>query len=332
MKKSFVGFVFFMTVLLSCSRIDSPVSPTGSPRELAVAAASPGEIRDMIRALFPPPVLSSAALLSFAAIERDVNAGRLPRAQRTVGAFITLAMRGLELDLLSNPPGPQTTEEGLAQLFAALLEFVGMGDTNIPPGALTEEGAIGPCGPQGCLILTGTEFAGVQFPPGALDKNVIVFIERLDDFPGPLNTSMDQYPLFYRFETIPETSFLEDVIVGLCVVDPPDPFAPDPDIVDQLQLAHSFSGGVQILPLADAPFLDCTGAQTDVPEIGMPSWIGPVARLFMPSQAYLKPAIQIFEPEPLYAYPGKLGAAASSFSPFAAVDTESGCDTLCETF
>jgi len=155
-------------------------------------------------------------------------------------------------------------------------------------------------------------------------------ITRLADDSPPLNTYLDQYPLFFHFKTIPETPFLEDVILGLCVVDPPDPFAPDPDIVDQLRLAHNFGGGIQILPLANAPFLDCTGAETFPSEIGMPSWIGPVARLFFPSQAYLKPAARIFDPADAYADPGNLGAAASSFSPFAAVDPESGCSEFCE--
>jgi hypothetical protein len=116
------------------------------------------------------------------------------------------------------------------------------------------------------------------------------------------------------------------------VVDPPDPLAPDVDVVDQLRLAHDTGLGIEILELANAPFLDCTGAETEPapPSLSLPDWVPPVARLFAPSQAYVAPALRLLAPDEAIAYPGNLGGNASSFSPFAAVDTESGCDTLCE--
>ena len=333
MKRALVGFMFLMLVALSCGRVESPVAPAPDTSPLVLADEA-DDIRQLINGLFPPPVLRSAALLAFASIERDMEANRVSRAQRTVNGFILLSLRAFDLDLLSNPPGPMNTQQGLVTLLELLLEFVGFENVNIPPEALGEDGAVAPCGPQGCLVVTGTEFAGVQIPPGALDRNVIVVIYRLDDTNPPLNTDMDQYPLFYHFSTTPNTLFLQDVLVGLCVVDPPDPLAPDPDILDQLQLAHNMGLGIEILPLANAPFLDCAGAETEPepPSISLPEWMPPVARLFFPPQTYLGPAARILEPAEAIADPGNLGGNASSFSPFAAVDTESGCGEFCETF
>jgi hypothetical protein len=85
-----------------------------------------------------------------------------------------------------------------------------------------------------------------------------------------------------------------EAITGLCVVDPPDPFAPDPEVAARLRLAHSNPADpatIEFLPLADAPFLDCEGAGTQ--GLGL-------------------------------AGPGRLGGAITAFSPIAAVDPLSG--------
>ena len=74
-----------------------------------------------------------------------------------------------------------------------------------------------------------------------------------------------------------------------CVVDPPDPFAPSAEVVPRLRVAHpdpDAPGAIEILPLANAPFLDCAAGV-----------------------ASLAPSA-----------PGQLGGRISSFSPFAAVD------------
>ncbi len=336
MRQVVLAAVAILAFILSCGRAESPLSPVAPETPPAVLTPAPGtvaEIQSLLADLFPSPVLSSAALFYFGGIEDAVNTGRLSRARRNANLLIAAALRAHQLGILNDPPGPTTTEEALAHLIELLLEFVGLTPPDIPPDALTPEGAFAPCGPRGCQVLTGTEFAGVNVPKGALDQDVFIVIRRLDDFNPPLDTYLDQYPLFYSFSTIPETALHRDVLVGLCVVDPPDPFAPSPTVAARLRLAHDHNG-VQILPLANALFLDCTGAETESQEIGdLPRWLRPVARLVFPAGDYLRPvAERLLNPRPALANPGKLGAAASSFSPFAAVDPESGCQEQCETF
>jgi hypothetical protein len=135
-----------------------------------------------------------------------------------------------------------------------------------------------------------------MLPPGALPGKTLFTIERIPEFgspadhDGPLATALDQYPRFYRIETFPPVSSLAVAgVVGVCVLDPPNPFAPDPAIAARLRIAHPDPDNpqeIEILPLADAPFLDCSG-----------------------DSASLSPAS-----------PGRLGGAITSFSPFAVVD------------
>jgi hypothetical protein len=112
-------------------------------------------------------------------------------------------------------------------------------------------------------------------------------------------------------------------VAGVCVVDPPDPFAPDPEVVDDLRLAHVIEGEqgpeVEILPLADADFLDCTGAATETPPvdvIGLDWWGRRARAAFEPVSEFLV--------APLFASPGRLGGAITAFSRFGAVDRTTG--------
>jgi hypothetical protein len=144
--------------------------------------------------------------------------------------------------------------------------------------------------------VTGDGNAGLQLPAGALSGNTLLTIEPIpatgdpEDHEGPLPTGLDQYPRFYRIETFPPISSLaQEGVVGVCVVDPPDPFAPTPEVAARLRVAHPDPEDpqtIEILPLADAAFLDCDGGSGS-----------------------LSPAS-----------PGALGGRISAFSPFAAVD------------
>jgi hypothetical protein len=198
---------------------------------------------------------------------------------------------------LLDPGGdaPPTTEDALANLADDVADEAGLTVPPIPAAAFGETGAAAVLGGSGGTVVTGDGNAGLQLPAGALPGNTLITIEPIpatgdpEDHDGPLPTELDQYPRFYRIETFPPISTLsEDGIVGLCVVDPPDPFAPTPEVAARLRVAHPAPNPqtIEILPLANATFLDCDGASGS-----------------------LSPAA-----------PGAIGGRISAFSPFAAVD------------
>jgi len=319
--------VGLVSLVLTCGREStSPLAPeAGPPPETpgALEPASAGEIRQLIAALYPPPLLSSIAVLHFSLIQQQLRFGQTARARQSALIFMGIALRLDEAGLLRNPNGgsPPTTDEALARLFSLLLELVGLNPEGleIPAGAFEPDGAFQICGPAGCTVVTGTQHAGVQLPPGAYDHTVFVAISRIPGSVGPLDTELDQYPLFYDIVILPEEDPAVLANVGLCVVDPPDPFAPDPDVVPRLRLAHPDPSGegIEILPLVPVSWLECSDASTLASMTErLPRW----------ARTALGPVVQLLEPASLYAGPGNLGGQASSFSPFAAVDTQPPID------
>jgi hypothetical protein len=314
------------TLALQCQDREAPLSLESSSGGLETARES--HALKLIEALLEGDVEEKAVLM-FKEIRPLRSSGDLGGARRVTFRLIELLLSRHEHGKLEDPQGgsPPTTEEALAFLIARLLEFVGLATDPIPPGAFDEDGAFASCGPGGCVVVTGTEFAGVVIPPGALDHPIFIAISRLPNSPGPLPTGLDQYPLFYEFiiypdgdlnsslETVgPSEAFAADVSVALCVLDdPPHSFGAPPSAVPDLALAHPDSTGndIEILPPGPSGFIDCTDANTTALRTG--PWSRFVATLFRP----LTPAL-------LLAMPGGVGGQASSFSPFGAVDTTSG--------
>lgn len=187
----------------------------------------------------------------------------------------------------------------VSELADQVAEAAGLPAPGIPEPALGGAGTVAAVGPAGGTVTTPTRTAGVAFPAGAVERRTLVSFARLPevgqpaDRDGPLPTTLDQYPLFYDIAIWPEAELQVEGVVGICVVDPPDPFAPDPGIAPRLRLAHPDPANpstIEILPLAEAPFLDCSEASTEG----------------------LVPA-----------NPARLGASISSFSPYGAVDPAS---------
>ncbi|HSE68511.1 MAG TPA: hypothetical protein VLB12_16085, partial [Gemmatimonadales bacterium] len=186
------------------------------------------------------------------------------------------------------------------------------------PGLGPDEGAglYGPNSPA-TLITTGNHQAGVSLPAG--DGNVttqtLITISRLPDTPGPLLTPLDQFPLFYQFNSSSGESFNFDAIVGVCTI------APD---LSRLRVAHNVPEPVpttiEILDLAAAPFLDCSNASLSLgpnPSLReFANWgLGRVGRAL---QSVLMPA-QLSAASVLGT--GGLAGTTKKFSPFGSVDT-----------
>lgn len=160
-------------------------------------------------------------------------------------------------------------------------------------------------------IVTGTKFAGVTVPQGSVTEPTLVQITLLPGT-GPLDTPFDQYPLFYEFSASPAQTFGQDLTVGVCLAASATP----PD-VNRLRVAHNVTGGgIEIAPIAPAPFLDCTDADVAaVPSSGLRNLARGGGRM-------LRDVLAVFAPQPLYAFAGAgVGGTVRTFSPFGLVDT-----------
>jgi len=285
-----IAVVALVATLAACSS-DGPTPPSDGN-------GVPAAIQAQIDALFPEGNLRQSATMRVEDVLDQADGGQTALAQSTfvdfVGFGAAQAAAGALLD--PNDAAPPTTESALATLVNDVADEAGLAVPDVPSGAFTADGAAAVVDGSGGTVVTPNGSAGVMIPAGALSGKTLITIERIpesgdpEDHDGPLPTSLDQYPRFYRIETFPAGVTLTQAgVVGLCVVDPPDPFAPDPQIAARLRIAHPHPDdpqSIEILPLADAPFLDC-----DEPA------------------GSLSPAS-----------PGRLGGSISSFSPFATVD------------
>lgn len=323
-----------VTILVGCQNDDAllPSSPSRS-LDTAVDDDALCELAGMV---FDGGKLN-AVCKQLRNIERQADRGKTVDAADKARDLIEFVLDHFNGGRLNDPPGPDTTEDVLGELIAGIAELGGLlppGSGPIPPGAFTEEGAFQMCtASAGCTVTTGTEFAGTIIPAGIplVDVNtgapvddVIVVISRESDTLFPFTPfGFDNFPLFYHITTIPEVEIAsngglngaqeEEIVVGVCVVDPPDPLAPPPGA--DLRIGRLFEGDegpeVEITPERDASFLDCTGASTG--EQALAGWRAWLATLF-------GPAASVLDVTPVYANPGRLGGAISAFSTYGAVD------------
>lgn len=285
--------------LAACSDDGGPTPPVGS--------IIPAAIQAQIDALFPAGSLRESATDRVEDVLERADAGQAAEAQSVFFDFVafgaTQAAGGALLD--PNGAAAPTPEAALATLADDVADEAGLTVPDLPAAAFTEDGGAGTLDAAGGTVVTGNRHAGIMLPAGALPGKVLITIERIpetgdpENHDGPLPTNLPQYPRFYRIETFPTVSALAQAgVVGVCVLDPPDPFAPTPAVALRLRLAHPDPDdpqSIEVLPLADASFLDC----------------GPGGG------ASLSPSS-----------PGRLGGAISSFSPFAAVDPTGTAPTL----
>lgn len=287
---------FAVTVVLAAAALAACSSDHGPtpPDDPIVPAA----IQAQIDALFPSGNLNESATSGVEDVLERADAGQTAQAQSAFIDFVVFGATQAGAGALLDPGGAAapTTEEALATLTDDVADEAGLTVPSIPAGVFGEAGAAKVLGGSGGTVVTGDGNAGLQLPAGALAGSTLITIEPIpasgdpEDHEGPLDTSLDQYPRFYQIETFPPISTLaQEGVVGVCVVDPPDPFAPTPEVAARLRVAHPDPDnpqGIEILPLANASFLDCDGGSGS-----------------------LSPAA-----------PGAIGGRISAFSPFAAVD------------
>ena len=236
----------------------------------------------------------------------------IPGAQALAAQIVNLTISLFKSGGLKNPTDPNLPQNVL--IFCnGILELVGL-----PPGltlaSLDPDGAAAVITPESpnTTVLTETQFAGVQINTGQVPTTTLITVTRLPNSPPPLLTTLAQFPFFYEYTSSPEVTLTSDVVVGVC--QPNNIIIPNPS---RLRLAHNIApftpGSVEILPLVNAPFLDCTLAQFSRAGFAAP---------------LLKDLAALVTPTPLYAMvaTGGLGGTAKRFSPFGAVDNQATMD------
>ena len=320
------ALALFVLALAALSCDDKPLLPTqpGVVPELSSAPPTASEIRQQIDALFPPPGLRKSARSQFDNIERQWNRGEVEDARAKVLELIDFTVTNWKEGRLLDPNGsaPPTTERAVITLIASLNRFVGLQAPEISEAAFSEDGAVEVVGTEGGTVATESGQSGIEFPPGALDSDVLVVITPIDDpevpTTGPLPTSLPQYGPFHDLATYPEVpAFNEPVVVGMCQYES-GPLAPPHEIHDRLRLAHpdpNDESKIQILERVTPSFLQCDGSgSTSLNRArGKSPWLA-VERLVRRTMA-------LFGPGQLYAAHGGLGGLSTSLSPFGAVDT-----------
>lgn len=246
------------TALLSACQGSGGDLPSAPASGEVSSSPEAEQIQELIRAVFPEPGLEDAALKRFRNIDRMLGQGLTDEAIEMMFAEIAFTLHHYEKSRLEDDPGP---------LINAWLAYVELDP--IAPNLDDPDAAFVMCiGWEGCRAITETRFAGVVFLPGALPGTHYVSIRRLGNDPGPFDefgfpVGEGSFPRFYDFSITPETAFGPGVVGGVCVVDPPDPFAPPDPVAGRLRLAHLVEEAagpeVEILPLANADFLHCTG-------------------------------------------------------------------------
>lgn len=317
----FLCCVLATVFVAGCS--ERSITPTGAPQTRPTAAPTaaascpaPEDIRALIESIVAQGKDRSAALSRFNQIIKalpDNQSTAQGHALQLVDFMLKKFYDGRLIGGMS-----VATRTTLETTLNGILCLVGL--PPLLPGVLDPDGAaaiVTPTSPT-TNIVTGTEWAGVQVPTGAVTQPTLITIRRLPNSPHPLLTQLDQYPLFYEYDYNPGLTFTVPVLVGVCTAD--GITAPDPT---RLRVAHNVApytpGSIEILPFVAPPFLDCTDS--------------PFASAARDTRfdlarggVLLRGALAALLPQPLEAatrrYAGTgVGGTVRTFSPFGLVDT-----------
>jgi alpha-tubulin suppressor-like RCC1 family protein len=292
-------------------------------------AAREAQINGLINALYASKD-QGKVFAAFAKIKGQLASGSSADVQQQIVAFVGMLLTDFQNGALQDPNGaqPPSIPDALRDLVNSVAQFGGFPPFIPSANAFTTDGVVAVVGAAGGTIKTPAGFAGVRFPAGALPSDVVLVVSRLENpqqlGQGPLPTTFDQYPLFYDFSTFPVVpQFGQPVTVGLCRLEVGDPFGPATEtIADRLQLAHpdpADPATIELLPHADASFIQCTGVSLASADDIHQGRSGVGRALHALASAGSRVA-SFFAPTPAYAVHGGLGGLTSSFSPFGAVD------------
>jgi len=334
-------------IALSCTdqRQEGPTEPpSAAPASKVCPSTDPNGIQQQICALFPPTDLLQSATTLYNNIQTKKRQGRTADAQARAVELVNFTFRQFYANKLAGGSS-QGTLNNVVELSCDVFAFVSEPGTTCPISTSDVSTTTDPhsafqaCGPEGCLVLPPDKHSGVSVPAGALPGPAFIKISPIPvTFPprsGPLQTPKDQYPLFREYELFGFEEFEEEVLVGICQLDEGNgDFEPPPGVWGRLKLAHphpTIPETIEELDRKAAPFLDCSdlnSSSDEIPQDGggveLQGRIGAAGRAIGRT---LAPVLLSLLPEPAEAAVlGEccLGGSTRKFSPFAAVDPESG--------
>jgi hypothetical protein len=327
MRRLAAGLTLALLALAACSDSTSPTNPETPVPDAAPAKPDeslrtlPGcptdaQIRSQIDDLFRGPLklVASAKYLTLRALMIPRNHGP---AQKFAVDFVDWTLEQFNAGRLIGGKSDATQTRTIA-FIQAIYCAAGLPQPDIPEGALDSDGAAVVVMPSNTTttVVTETKNAGIQIPANGVTEPTLITVTRI---PGQLLTQLDQYPLYYEFHATPELPGNVDVVVGVCIANdltPPD--------VNRLRVAHNVPDPdpttIEILPLAPAPFLDCTNATSDI-GLGLHPTLWD--RLTYALATTGRAVRSVLAPSPLYAtaLTTGLGGTTKKLSPFGVVDT-----------
>lgn len=271
-----------------------------------------------VQAMFPQGMVNRA-LQACDQVESLAAAGQTDQALHQVQIFMRWALQMADVGHVT-PLSGQSLEESLATLFEGFFDLAIGGPTGGVTVGLVEDGQAGPE-----EVVAPNSGGGISVDDEDISGDTWFAVSRIPDptSPGdcpagfPTN-AFDCYPLFYDVTVFPASNVVDDVLMNICVVDPPDPNAPpSTTVANRLQIAspsHDDPGSLTFWP-QDGGIVNgvsCTSV------ISLPDdWRGDLWRALGPFQ-------EVFTVTPAYANPGRLGASIGAFTPFAPTDPASG--------
>jgi len=214
------------------------------------------QLIDLAAKLFPAGAQRNAVVTALKALPPRAQ-DRLSLAIRKAAfSIIDIATKAYTAGKLN----PQATPADLLAFIQGMYCFVGLTPPTIPQPIDKNEFATavitsnsGPTTVEPPSKHGGLQFQGTTLPAGV--PAVTIFVTKLPDTPGPLFTSLDQFPQFYEFSAFPEVTFTKNVLAGVCQ-------AQNLAESSSLLLAHNVlpkfgAGAVEVLPHVDPTFLNC---------------------------------------------------------------------------
>lgn len=328
------GLTVTMALLLSaCSDQPTEVppgsevaAPGGASLVDPVGSCPASSIESQIRALAPPGGLRNSLLSRFKSIPSKVGQRTGTAARDKIFGLVDAILDAYYAGQFGGTSA--AIQAKVLTLISSLYCFVRLDSPTLPVGSLGEDGVVGVVTPNSptTTLAVPSAHAAVTIPAGAAPVPTTIVIHILPDDPGPLLTSLDQYPFFYEFSAFPDVTFNLDLLAGICPRD-------NLDAIDaNLRLAHNVGpnfGDVEVLPrpAGAVPGLNCT----DLAEEG-PSFLRSSSRPVLDAgdgwssmRRALAPLVSALLPEPLHAATLLLatkgvGGTTRKFSPFGIVD------------